>query len=346
MGMTSSRWGCGDSRLIPHAHFEASPPPIYSQLRFAMRVTPTDARLASSRWSDDPGRAFHPKGSYGSVPCIASRPPSASFAWRKPGRRRGCPRRLPQIRTCPIKASGSSRRGLTCAALPVVVSWTADRGSMPPRCCPATAPRRGAPFPPPGARGTSSPASAVLWSAPIPGRPYRPTSLPSRDGYHPVRLCSSLHTSPTPAWGQGCSGQATPRACRYRGRDGRASQVPGEPQVSVCPVQSTPAGLLSPDRYSAAAWPLVCEKQRLPRKVFPRSIEGRSDSLSTLRRLGYPSRRKTRFQPLVRRYWTGFDPQGSYETFPRRNRYIPSSFPKLYLAQSHRPRHPPAFAVP
>ena len=133
-----------------------------------------------------------------------------SIARVGPGRRRGCPRRFPQIRTCPIKASGSSRRGLTCAALPVAVSWTADRGSMPPRCCPATAPRRGAPFPPPGPRGTSSPASAVLWSAPIPGRPCRPTSLPSQDGYHPVRLCSSLHTSPTPAWGQECSGQATP----------------------------------------------------------------------------------------------------------------------------------------
>src|SRR6266545_3179446 len=42
---------------------------------------------------------------------------------------------LPQIRTCPIKGSGSSRRGLTCPALPVVVSWAADRGPMPPRCC-------------------------------------------------------------------------------------------------------------------------------------------------------------------------------------------------------------------
>ena len=146
-----------------------------------------------------------------------------------PGRSPFKARRLPQIRTCPIKASGSSRRGLTCAALPVVVSWTADRGSTPPRCCPATAPRRGAPFPPPGPRGTNSPASQVLWGAPIPGRPCRPTSLPSQDGYHPVRLCSSLHTSPTPAWGQECSGQATPRTCRFRGGDGRASQVPGEP---------------------------------------------------------------------------------------------------------------------
>src|SRR5262249_5967010 len=41
-----------------------------------------------------------------------------------------------------------------------------------------------------------------------------------------------------------------------------------------------------------------------------RSIAGLSDSLSTLRRLGYPSRRKTRIQPLVRRYWTGFPPAG------------------------------------
>src|SRR5580700_397263 len=58
--------------------------------------------------------------------------------------------------------------------------------------------------------------------------------------------------------------------------------------MTVCHVQSTPAGLLVPDHYGAAAWPLVCEKQRLPRKVFRRSIAWLSDSLSTLRRVGYP----------------------------------------------------------
>src|SRR5262249_54091924 len=58
---------------------------------------------------------------------------------------------------------------------------------------------------------------------------------------------------------RGDSGQATPRACRYRGGDGRASQVPGEPRMPVCPVQPTPAGRRAPDRYGAAAWPLVCE---------------------------------------------------------------------------------------
>ena len=48
-----------------------------------------------------------------------------------PGRRRGCPRRLPQIRTCPIKASGSSRYGLTCALLPAGVSCTAPGAQSP-----------------------------------------------------------------------------------------------------------------------------------------------------------------------------------------------------------------------
>ena len=72
------------------------------------------------------------------------------------------------------------------------------------------------------------------------------------------------------------------------GGDDRISQVPGEPKVSVRHVQSTPAGLLAPDRYSAAARPLVSEKQRLPRKVFRRSIAWLSDSLFSLRSAGYP----------------------------------------------------------
>ncbi len=41
--------------------------------------------------------------------------------------------------------------------------------------------------------------------------------------------------------------------------------------------------------HSAAAWPLVFQKQRLPRKVFRSSIAWLSDSLSTLRRTGYPA---------------------------------------------------------
>ena len=58
-----------------------------------------------------------------------------------------------------------------------------------------------------------------------------------------------------------------------------------------CPfahIQSTPAGLLVPDHFGTAAWPLACEKQRLPRKGFRSSIAWLSNSLSTLRRTGYP----------------------------------------------------------
>jgi hypothetical protein len=73
----------------------------------------------------------------------------------------------------------------------------------------------------------------------------------------------------------------------HRGND-RISQVPGEPQVSVRHVQSTPAGLLAPDHYGTAARPLVSEQQRLPRKVFRRSLAWLSDSLSTLRSAGCP----------------------------------------------------------
>jgi hypothetical protein len=109
--------------------------------------------------------------------------------------------------------------------------------------------------------------------------------------------------------------------------------------LSVCHVQSTPAGLLAPDRYSAAAWPLVCEKQRLPRRVFRRSIAWLSDSLSTLRRAGYPASTQDSLPAVGQTLLDGLLPAGSHrkvsECFP----YISSSFPKLCLAQSHRPAH-------
>ena len=51
----------------------------------------------------------------------------------------------------------------------------------------------------------------------------------------------------------------------------------------------TPAGLLASDHCDAAAWPLVCKKQRLPRKVFRSSIAWLSDWLFTLRGVSYLS---------------------------------------------------------
>ena len=136
-------------------------------------------------------------------------------------------------------------------------------------------------------------------------RPSRRTSFPSLGGTS-VALVVSLP-----------SGRVNRRGLELVTRllhPGIAEETTGSPkflrnQLSVCTCSNpTPAGLLAPDHYGAAAWPLVIERQRLPRKVFRRSIAWLSNSLSTLRSEGYPAPRKTRFQLLVRLYWTGFSP--------------------------------------
>ena len=55
--------------------------------------------------------------------------------------------------------------------------------------------------------------------------------------------------------------------------------------------QSDSGGTARTRPSGAAAWPLVCKKQRLLRKVFRRSIASLSDSLPTLRRVRYLPRR-------------------------------------------------------
>ena len=63
----------------------------------------------------------------------------------------------------------------------------------------------------------------------------------------------------------------------------------GTPIVRLHMFQSDSGRTAAPDHYGAATWPLVFQKQRLPRKVFRSSIAWLSDSLSTLRRTGYPA---------------------------------------------------------
>jgi hypothetical protein len=162
-------------------------------------------------------------------------------------------------------------------------------------------------------------------------RPSRRTSLPSFGGTS-VALGRFAPRRPSAPPRPGVGHPVTP-AGNLRGDD-RISQVPGEPQLSVCTCSHpTPAGLLAPDHYRAATWPLVFQKQRLPRKVFRSSIAWLSDSLSTLRRVRYLPQRKTRFRPLVRRYRTGFPPAGFLRKVSDLLPYISSPFPKLCLAQ-------------
>ena len=97
-----------------------------------------------------------------------------------------------------------------------------------------------------------------------------------------------------------------PGSCRG---DSRISQVPGEPQCSVCHVPNR--------RRQDCLHQTITVQQRGPWSskgrgshnwVFRRSIAWLSDSLFTLRRDRYLTRCKTRFQLLVKLYWTGFAP--------------------------------------
>ena len=116
-----------------------------------------------------------------------------------------------------------------------------------------------------------------------------------------------------------------------------ASQVPGEPQLSVCTCSNpTPAGLHAPDRsfYSAAAWPLVQQKQRLPRKVSRSSIAWLSDSLSTLRRTGCPDTTQDSLPAAGQALPDGLSTRKVPTKGFRFASYISSPFPKLLGAIS------------
>jgi hypothetical protein len=139
-------------------------------------------------------------------------------------------------------------------------------------------------------------------------RPSRRTSLPSFGGTS-VSLVGFAPRRTSAPPGPGVGNPVPPTGVVAEETTGTRKFL-GNPYCLFAHVQSTPAGLLTPDHCGAAAWPLVCEKQGLPRKVFRRSIAWHSDWLSTLRSPGYPDPRKTRFRPLVRRYRTGFPPAG------------------------------------
>ena len=97
----------------------------------------------------------------------------------------------------------------------------------------------------------------------------------------------------------------------------------------------TPAGLLASDHCDAAAWPLVCKKQRLPRKVFRSSIAWLSDSLFTLRGVSYLSTTQDSLpvagQALLDGIHTRKVPVKGFKVVS----YISFPFPKLRLAQLH-----------
>ena len=206
----------------------------------------------------------------------------------------------------------------------------------------AQVPTSGTPFrfflPFTGSRGTSSPASSVIRGC----CDFLPSIPPHFVAFvwrylgctRSFRSLADKCAAEAWSWSPGISSRDVAEETR------RISQVPGESQLSVCTWSPTPAGLLAPDHYSAAAWPLVCEKQRLPRMVFRRSIAWLSDSLSTLRRVRYLPTTQDSLpvagQALLDGLSTRKVPMKGFKAAT----YISFPFPKLCLAQSHRSVRP------
>jgi hypothetical protein len=112
----------------------------------------------------------------------------------------------------------------------------------------------------------------------------------------------------------------------------------GTPIVRLHMFQSDAGRTAYTRPYSAAAWPLVIERQRLPRKVFRRSIAWLSNSLSTLRDVSYPSTTQDSLpvagQALLDGLFTRKVPLKGFKVVI----YITFPFPKLCLAQRNCPR--------
>jgi hypothetical protein len=132
-------------------------------------------------------------------------------------------------------------------------------------------------FPPLAPTGCCSPASSVLSRRYDALLPSRRTSFPSLGGTS-VTLVALL-----PGGRVNRLGLELVTRCLQPGiRRGANRVLPsswGTPLVRLHMFQ-TDAGRTACTRpFSAAAWPLVIERQRLPQKVFRRSIAWRSDSL-------------------------------------------------------------------
>ena len=198
-------------------------------------------------------------------------------------------------------------------------------------CFPRSSLSADASLPSTGSSGASSPASTVLskrydFLPPVP-----PRFVAFAWRYLGCTRCvrSSADECAAEAWSWSPGSSSREFAEETTG----SPKFLGNPNCPFAHVQSTPAGLLAPDHCGVAAWPLVCEQQRLPRKVFRRSIAWLSDWLSTLRRAGYPTATQDSLpaagQALPDGLSTRRVPTKGFRVVP----YISFSFPKLGLAQ-------------
>ena len=195
---------------------------------------------------------------------------------RSPGRCGCCHPHPPQIRTCRITASGSSRGSFAPSAPPrlsIAVSWTGSQGPVSPPVFPVNgSPLATPPFPRPGLDGLDSPASAVLrrrYDSPLrmPGH-----SWCSRPGSTPISSFVLAEALP-PGWrkprGPGQFGHsAVPSA-------GLLRRV-GEYGVSQVPWRSFPCLCQAPGPRSDPRWQAI-----EPGRCCPRSEENEGSGVQS-----------------------------------------------------------------
>lgn len=167
--------------------------------------------------------------------------------------------------------------------------------------------------PPQGPPGRVPLLRRYYQSATTSRRPSRRTSLPSFDG-------TSAFTRSFRSPADECTAEARSWSPGSSSRD-VAEETTGSPKFLGNPKR--PFAMFSrrrQDRLHQTGTvqrhgPWYVKSRDSHERSFDAQIAWLSDALSTLRRAGYPVRRKTRFRPLVRRYRTGFHPQGSNERF-------------------------------
>lgn len=157
-----------------------------------------------------------------------------------------------------------------------------------------------------GSSRASSPPSTVLSKRCDFLRPFRRTSFPSLGdtSVSLVRFAPERTSGPP---GPGVDNPVSPAGILPR----RQQDLPSSWGTSIIRLpcsKPTPAGLIAPDHKVRQRGPWSSKGRGSCDWVFRRSIAWLSDSLFTLRRVRYLTRRKTRFQLLVRLYWTGFSP--------------------------------------
>ena len=161
-------------------------------------------------------------------------------------------------------------------------------------------------FPPPGPAGPVPRLHRYYEGAAISCRPSRRASFPSLGGTAGPHVVFALRrTSASPR--SGAAHPVAPAGISPR----RRQDLPSSWAISIVRLHvfsPTPAGLLTPDHYGAAAWPLDPQVQRLPRLVFRRSIARFRTRCPRFAGRITPTPRKTRFRLLLRLYRMGFPP--------------------------------------